>query len=147
MNLRISTELDAPAEQIWALMQRKETLLYVCRGLLGMPGAKAWPAEWRPGEEVQTRLWFMHVVPGWQHHIRVDAINGEQREMRTEENGGIVRSLHHRLSVEPLPGGHSRYSDALQIDAGGLTLLVWVLAQPFYRYRQARWRGLARVIA
>jgi len=144
---RISTELEAPAETIWALLKRTETLLYVTRGVLGLPAAKRWPADWRVGDEARGRLWFFHVIPGWEHRIRPVAVDESRRELLTNEQGGIVKVWNHRLWVEPLPGGRSRYTDEIAIEAGLWTPPVWAIAHLFYRYRQARWRGLARVLA
>lgn len=143
---RITTELDASARRIWALLKRKKTLLYVTRGLLGLPDARTWPEEHRASFEVHGRLWFFHLVPGWQHEIRVVSVDEEGREVRTEERGGFVRVWNHLLKVEALPGNRSRYTDEIEIDAGALAPVVWAFAHFFYRYRQARWRSLAKVL-
>lgn len=124
MIARISTELDAPEDRVWTLLQRKETLLYLTRGLMGMSGAERWPEEWREGEEVVGRIWFLHVIPGWRHRIRLVSADEEGRELRTEERGGLVETWNHRLQVEPLSAGRSRYTDEIQIRAGALTPAV-----------------------
>lgn len=147
MIARIATELEAPAEKVWALLKRKQTFLYVTRGAMGIPAATTWPEEHREGSRVRGRLWFFHVVPGWVHEIRVESVDEERRELRTRERGGFVNVWNHRLKVEALPRGRSRYTDEIEVDAGALTPVVWVFAHLFYRYRQARWRSLAKVIA
>lgn len=146
MIVRVTTELDAPADKVWALLKRKQTLLYVTRGLLGVPDAGEWPEEHREGIEVRGRLWFFHAVPGWEHEIRVESVDEDRLEVRTREGGGPVKTWNHLLKVEPLPGGRSRYTDEIEIRAGSMTPVVWAFAQLFYRYRQARWRSLARVL-
>ena len=143
----ITTQLDAPPEKVWALMKRKRTFLYVVRGLLGLPDAGAWPEEHREGLEVSGRLWLFHLVPAWKHEIRVVSVDEGKRELRTEERGGFVDAWDHLLKVEPLPGRRSRYTDEIEMDAGALTPAVWAFAHLFYRYRQARWRALAGVLA
>lgn len=146
MIARIATELDAPAWRVWALLKRKQTLFYVTRGMMGWPDAGAWPEEWREGEKVNGRLRFFHFVPGWRHELRVVSVDEGRRELRTEEGGGFVAVWKHLLRVEPLPEDRSRYTDEIEIRAGLLTPLVWAFAHLFYRYRQARWRSLAKVL-
>ncbi len=146
MIARISTDLDAPAGRVWALLRRKETLLYVTRGLMRFSGAERWPEEWREDKEAVGRIWLFHVIPGWRHRIRLVSAAEERHELRTEERGGPVEVWNHRLQVTPLSSGHSRYTDEIEIRAGALTPVVWAFAHVFYRYRQARWRALAKVL-
>ena len=146
MIARITTELDAPAGRVWALLKRKQTLLYVTRGVMGLPEAHRWPEEWREGEEVSGRIRFLHLIPGWEHTIRAESVDEARRELRTRERGGFVRRWNHLLKVEKISEGRSRYTDEIELDAGVLTPLVWAFAYLFYRYRQTRWRTLAKVI-
>lgn len=146
MVVRVTTELEAPADKVWALLKRKQTFLYVVRGLMGLPAAREWPEEHREGLKLRGRLWFFHVVPGWEHEIRVVSVDEEKLELRTEERGGLVRTWNHRLKVEPVHEARSRYTDEIRLEAGVLTSLVWAFAHLFYRYRQARWRSLAKVL-
>lgn len=146
MIAKITTELEAPAEKVWALVKRKQTFLYVTRGLLGLPAAMSWPEEWRESEEETGRIWFFHVIPGWKHTLRTGSIDESGYELRTQEDGGFVKAWNHLLKVEPLSEERSRYTDEVEIDAGAFTPMVWAFAHFFYRYRQARWRSLSKVI-
>lgn len=146
MMVRVSTELEFGADRVWTLLKRTETLLFVTGGLLGLPDAKRWPVEWREGEEASSRLLFLHLIPAWQHSIRVVRVDEDRRELLTHERGGPIETWNHRLSVEPLADGRSRYTDEIEVGAGPLTPLVWILANLFYRYRQSRWHALAKVI-
>ena len=58
------------------------------------------------------------------------------------ERGGIIRTRNHIIQVAPVPCGCA-YSAEAEIQAGLLTIFVWLYANVFYRYRQARWRKLA----
>ena len=146
MIARITTELDAPVQKVWKLLKRKQTFLYVTRGLIGIPDAEAWPEEQHEGLKMRGRLRFFHLVPGWEHEIRVESVDEERREVRTTERGGFVKVWNHLLKVELLSGERSRYTDEIEIDAGAFTPVVWAFAHFFYRYRQARWRSLSKVI-
>lgn len=146
MVARITTELDAPANKVWMLLKRVQTFLYVTRGAMRISEVEAWPEEQYEGLKVRGRIWFLHLVPGWKHEILVSCIDEDCRELRTRERGGCVKVWNHLLKVEPLSERRSRYTDEIEIDAGFLTPVVWVFAHLFYRYRQARWRSLAKVI-
>jgi ligand-binding SRPBCC domain-containing protein len=147
MMVRVSTELDAPAEVVWAALKRKSCFLHVTRGLMGFPDAEEWPKEWRQGDEARTRLHFFHLIPGWEHSLRVIRVDEDKRELVSNETGGPVERWNHMLKVKPISGTLSLYTDEIEIRAGSLTPLLWVFAHVFYRYRQMRWRELARVLA
>jgi hypothetical protein len=147
MIARVSTTLDAPPPAVWATVKRLDTFRYVTRGVLGYRVPEGTPGDLHEGMVVRGRLLFFHVLPAWKHEIRVVRVNEDEREILTSENGGPVKSWGHLIRVElgPEPG-RSRYTDQIDIRAGILTPLVWAYAHVFYRYRQARWRRLARTL-
>ena len=147
MKVRVSTVLDAPADRVWSVLRRVPTLVYINRGLIGVPDVGGWPEEFGEGMEVSTRLLFLHLIPTWEHHIAVVRVDEEKREAFTNEHGGAVRTWNHRIAVEPISEERSLYTDEVEIRAGAATPFVWLFAQAYYRYRQMRWRGLARVLA
>lgn len=142
MKLKVSTELPAPADRVWDLAKLSGTLVYVSRGMLGFAGAERLPMEWEKGMEVETRLLFFGVVPGWRHRLTFVEVDDERRRLATREGGGIVRRWDHVISVAPLDGKRCRYADDVEIEAGLLTPFVWLFANLFYRHRQRRWRSL-----
>jgi ligand-binding SRPBCC domain-containing protein len=144
--VRVGTELAAPPERVWETLKRVETLRYLTRGLLGFQPLGPVPDELAPGDVIRVRLMFFHVIPGWAHEIRIVAVDEEARRIETTEHGGSVKTWNHVLSVEPAADGRTRYTDTIAVDAGALTRVVWVYANLFYRYRQWRWRRLARML-
>ena len=144
MRAKISSELPASAEQVWSLVKRSSTLLYVTRGLLGFGGADQFPSEWRQGAQVDTRLLFFGVLPAWRHRLTFKVVSDAKREQFTEEGGGLVPTWNHLIKVEALGAQQCRYTDDVEIKAGPLTPVVWLYANVFYRYRQWRWRSLLR---
>jgi len=148
MIARISTELDAPADVVWAALKRKATFLHVTRGMLNFTGSDGWPDEFEEGQRLSTRMLFFGLFPApWLHELQVVRVNDGAREVYSNEGGGPIETWNHTLRVEPLPDGRSRYTDEIEIQAGPLTPAVWVFAHVLYRYRQARWRGLARLLS
>ncbi len=144
--VRVGTELGASPERVWAALKRVDTLRYITRGLLGFRPLGSVPDELGPGDVVRVRLLFFHVLPAWTHEIRIVAVDEEARRIETTEHGGSVKTWNHVLSVDPAGPGRTRYGDTIEIDAGPLTRLVCAYARLFYRYRQWRWRRLARTL-
>jgi len=148
MIARISTELEAPADVVWAALKKKVTFLHVTRGMLSFTGSEGWPDEFEEGQRLSTRMLFFGLVPApWLHELRVLRVDDGACEVYSNEGGGPVEVWNHTIRVEPLPGGRSRYTDEIEIQAGRLTLAVWAFAHLFYRYRQARWKGLAHLLS
>jgi ligand-binding SRPBCC domain-containing protein len=142
----VSTHLDAPPERVWELLQQPSTLVHVAAGLLRFSGASELPARWEEGAQFSTRLWVAGIIPlPWRHHIRLVGIDGERLRIESEESGGPVRTWNHRILVSAEDHG-TRYVDEVDIEAGWLTGVVALTARVLYRYRQARWRRLARSV-
>ena len=105
------------------------------------------PAHFEAGETYRVRLLFFGVIPAWWHEIRIVRLDDTDREIVTSEGGGLVKEWHHRITIDERGPWRSFYTDEIDIKAGVLTPLVWAYAQFFYRYRQRRWRKLARRLA
>jgi|SRR5688500_18806939 len=142
----VSTELEADADRVWAAMQHPTTFLYVCRGLFGIPALAGRSEPFREGESGTGWIFAFHVLPLHRHSIELADVDGASRTMRSREHGGVLRAWNHALHVEPVGEGRSRYTDTVDIDAGPLTGVVAWVAVRIYRYRQRRWRRLARRI-
>ena len=147
MIVNVSTDLDIPADLAWQTVKKPETLRYITRGVLGIRPLDDVPDDWGEGLVVRVRLYFFHVIPAWKHEIRVVRLDETAREIYTNERGGGVRSWNHLIKIERISERRSRYTDRIEIHAGPATPLVWAYAHLFYRYRQHRWRKLARNLA
>lgn len=141
---RISTELPLPAETAFALAQKPATFSYVVRGLFRVSGLPE-RADFGEGDELSGRIWWLGAIPSWRHHLRL--VHVGPNELYTNERGGPVRVWNHRLTFTPLGDARCRYTDEIELDAGWQTPFVWLFAQLAFRYRQRRWRALARVLA
>lgn len=145
--VRISTDLPLAAEAACELAQKPALFAFVVRPVFrvsGLPDERFARAA-APGDELSARLWWLGLLPAWRHHLRIVSI--APHELFTNERGGLLRSWNHRLTFEPRGDDACRYTDEVTLDAGPLTPLVQLFAQALFRWRQARWRALARVIA
>ena len=91
------------------------------------------------------RLRFLGVIPGWTHTLRIERL--DTHEIASREHGGPVKAWNHRLRFEPISSESCRYTDTVEVRAGLATPVVGLFAHLIYRYRQARWRALADVLA
>jgi hypothetical protein len=143
----LATDLDAPAERVWQAMLLPATFLHVCRGLLRVPALEGRIDPLAEGECGTAWLWAFGLVPAYRHTIEVVRADPATGTIVTHEHGGVLRRWDHTLQVEAAADGRPdrcRYRDTVTIDAGALTPLVAALAAGIYRYRQRRWRALAR---
>jgi hypothetical protein len=138
-----SVELDAPASLVWAAAQRPATFRYVTRGVLRITGL---PRSGTIGESTRIDGWLLlgGLLPVHRHHLEVVRVDHTAMTLSSHEWGGVLRRWDHDIIVERLDDDRSRYTDRVLIDAGPFTMPVAVFAWLFYRYRQHRWRKLAR---
>ena len=128
----------------WDTVKRPETLRYVTKGVLGFRTEDELPEHYDAGETYRVKLLFFGFIPAWWHEISIERLDNSHREILTSEAGGAVKQWRHRITVDERGPWRSWYTDEIDIKAGLLTPLVWAYAQLFYRYRQRRWRRLAR---
>jgi hypothetical protein len=144
MIARISTELACSADVAWQHLQRFETFEQVAWGLLGFEAEAPVPEQFQIGTVVVGRLWFLHFIPGWRHQIRIASVDQARRQWRTSEQGGLLQVWNHQIEIVPLSNQSSNYTDEIELDAGWLTWVNWIVTHLFFRYRQIRLRRLAR---
>ena len=93
---------------------------------------------------IRDRLYAFGLVPLWMHSLKFERIDDVRMELATSESGGVISVWNHLIEVEEESSVSCRYSDKVEIKAGLLTPFVWLFAQLFYRFRQRRWRLLAK---
>lgn len=144
--IHVATDLNAPADRVWQALRLPATFVHVCRGLFRFPSLEGRIDPIVDGETGTGWLLAFGVVPAYRHTIHVLRVDEAAGTIETHEHGGVLRRWDHTLHVEPVPGDphRSRYSDTVTIDAGRLTPLVARVGVGIYRYRQRRWRALAR---
>ncbi len=144
MIVRAATTLEIPARVAWDTLKRRDTFLYLTRGAMRYRDADSWPEILlAPGVEIRTTVFPLGIPPGSPHTFRIVRVDEGAMEIDTHESGGFIRTWNHSMKVEPVLDDRCRYTDRIELDAGPLTPLVWLVASLFYRYRQSRWRRLA----
>ncbi len=142
--VELETSLPCSLGAAWEAVQQRTLLEYVTHPLLKImpPTLEASPNRFYEGT-FHMRLYLFGFLPLGRHTIRVIKLDADSYELVTEESGTLLTGWNHRITLRTDPSGRTLYRDALELDAGRLTPVVWLFAEVFYRYRQARWRKLA----
>lgn len=158
MRVVVSTELPAAPAQVWELLQSPQVMRHVSRPLtLFTPvNPPTWPERWAPGDH-RFRIRVLAVLPIGEQTVSISVPlqdpDAGRYQLRDNGSGELVRTWDHLITVEPVPAGpdaaepelgRSRYTDQVDVDAGLLTVPVWMWAHVLYRWRQRRWRRLTR---
>jgi hypothetical protein len=142
-----SSVLPLPADQVWLLMLRPATVLYVLHGLLDFPILKNRRSPIVEGESGTGWVRLFHLVPFVRWSINVHTVDADARVIATEECGGIFRRWTHTLHVEPVDAVSCRYTDIVELEAGALTPVAVPVVDAIFWHRHRRWRRLATAIA
>lgn len=149
--VRITSEFDCTPERAWTELLRTRLLEYVVRPLVVFEplDPDPLPTLWSEGEYL-VRIRLFGRLPLGTHTIRigiptVETTPGSQRyQLRDDGSGTLLSTWDHRITIEETADGRTRYTDDVEVRAGLLTPLFWLLAQLLYRHRQRRWGRLVR---
>ncbi|SFR63588.1 hypothetical protein SAMN05216203_2021 [Marinobacter daqiaonensis] len=146
MIARISTHFACTESELWQQITKPESLQYVAWPILTFspiePGA--FDSEWELGRDYPLKLYFLKFIPLGRHTIQLVKIDTEENIIWSRERGLLAPVWNHKISFQETKPGLVSYSDEVEIRAGFLTLLIWVFAHGFYRYRQQRWKRLLK---
>jgi hypothetical protein len=147
MIVDISTVLDCPAAKAWEAVQKSSLLLYVIWPLARVvPIGAPFPERWTEGLTVHCKSFVFGIIPLGVRTVRFEKIDQKNHEIQSREHDPLISRWDHLISIKPLTDSRSIYRDRIDINAGGLTLLVWAWANWFYRHRQRRWRARAKTL-
>jgi hypothetical protein len=145
MRVVVQSVLHCSAELAWDEVQMTRLLVEVAAPLVAIrpvPGEML-PERWPAGNTVRVCSYLFGVLPLGTRAVLFERIDPIAREIQTRESDSLVRRWDHLISVRPAAKGHCRYRDQIDIEAGWLTVGVWLFAQVLYRHRQRRWRAVA----
>lgn len=144
MLARISTTFECTAEQFWDKIVEPKSLQYVAAPLLRFEPLVAGEldGEWIVGKTYEVRLSALGFLPVGRHRIEIVAIDRTTNTIESQESGSLARVWNHTIRFHPAGTGQLRYTDAIEIKAGVLTVFIWAFAHLFYRHRQRRWKEL-----
>jgi hypothetical protein len=149
MRVFVQSTLPCDADRAWAEVQTSRLLHEICWPIIRLrpaAGDAAIAERWQVGATNRLRTAMFGLIPLGTRVLHWESIDPGRREMQTREHDGLIRRWDHRIQVEAVAPGQCRYTDDVEVDAGLLTLPVWLFAQMFYRHRQRQWRRVAKRI-
>jgi len=151
MRVRVDTLIDLPVETAWSMVNRSDTLVHIAAPILAFRpiDPPTWPETWKPGR-YRAGMRFLGILPLGRQWIDISHPDpapddpAGTRRIRDNGSGHLARRWDHMIVMSPASGDKTLYRDDVDIEAGLLTPFIWLFAQGFYRWRQHRWRRLAR---
>ena len=145
MIVRKSSFFPAPREEVFARLQRLETLQYIAA-----PYATFTPAEknaglsWKEGATSYYRFRLFGFIPFGVHSIRIERF--DRNGIQSRESNPYVPVWDHLIMLED-QGDQTKYTDEVEIHAGWKTVFIWLWAKAFYAHRQRKWIRLLQTKA
>ncbi len=146
LRVYLQSVLSCSASSAWDEVQKSSLLCYVAWPLVTFRSdhGQDLPQQWQPGTTISIRARLFGIIPIGTHVLEFERIDHDQRELQTREHDRLIHKWDHLIRIRQETENTSLYSDDIQIDAGILTIPVFLFAQFFYRHRQRRWRKVAR---
>ena len=148
MRLVVATTLPAGAEQVREHVMTSRLMRHVSwpLALFSPLSPPELPEVWDTGD-YRVRMRSLWVVPLGEQIVSISFPTGANGEfmMRDNGHGQMVKRWDHVIRIVPSADGQATlYRDEVEVEAGPLTLPVWAWANFLFRWRQDRWRRLAR---
>lgn len=149
MHVVVGTELACEPRAARREVVTTRLLRFVSAPLIAFEpiDGSSWPEIWRAGTH-PMRMRLFGIIPFGEQVIEIsfpEPTRPDEFLLRDDGSGTVARRWDHRISIRPASrSGWTRYEDHVDVEAGVLTLPVWLFAQVLYRWRQRRWRRLAR---
>lgn len=145
MIVQRETVLPCTPDAAWREVKRPALLIEVAHPLVTLKPVEpaTFSAEWPAQQRVQLRSYLLQFIPLGLRTLYFEQIDNDARVIQTREHDRLIRKWDHRIEIRPNGDGKTRYSDTVEIDAGLVTLPVWLFARVFYWHRQRRWQSVA----
>ncbi len=145
MKLKISSILNSTPEKIFSELQKPSLLREVASPILGLKPVdrQQFPKKWEIGKVYTFNLYLLMCLYIGKHSISIKKIDHTKNQMISNESGFLTKTWNHTISVDKHANLKSYYSDEVEIQAGILTIFIWLFANLFYRHRQKKWKKIA----
>jgi len=147
MRFERTSEFDRPATIIAEFLFNPETMRYLLRPVVRVVprSPDRLPRRWEAGR-YQVSMWLLGFIPlGRQDIVITDIVTDPAAGrwgLHDDGSGSLIRRWDHRITLEALPDGRSRYADQVDIDAGMMTPAAWLFATLVFAWRHHRWHRL-----
>ena len=92
--------------------------------------------EWTVGKTHVLKLTFLNALPLGRHRISIASIDRRSNIIKSCESGSLASVWNHTIHFHQVTKCTVCYSDEIEVEAGLITIPVWIFAHFFYCHRQ-----------
>ena len=140
MIVRKSSVFPASRDVVFEKLQKLETLQAIAKPYASFEPVGTLEPVWTVGGTSAFRFRLFGVIPFGTHTIHI--VRFDPEGVSSREGNERVPVWNHDITMIPLDGSHTRYTDRVEIRAGWKTPFVWFWAKAFYAHRQRKWISL-----
>lgn len=145
--IRCETAIEAPLETVRDLIERPALLRHIAFPLIFFQSLEkgGFPNIWSEGDH-RVFMWQFGFLPLGPQTVSISRGENPDGSVWVRDNGDglIARRWDHLITIRSQGLSQTYYVDEVAIEAGLLTPFVASFAHVFYRWRQSRWRAVAR---
>ncbi len=142
MVVRKSSVFPASRDAVFERLRKLETLQYIAKPYATFEPVGAAEPLWTVGSTSAYSFRLFGVIPFGTHRIHIERFAPEGVSSR--EGNEHVPVWNHDITMIPLDGSHTKYTDQVEIRAGWKTVFIWLWANAFYAHRQRKWIRLLK---
>ena len=142
MTVTKTSVFPASRDAVFERLQRLDTLQYIAKPYATFEPVGAAEPVWTAGSASAYRFRLFGVIPFGTHRIRI--LRFDPEGVSSREGNEHVPVWNHDITMIPLDGSRTEYTDRVEIHAGWKTVFVWLWANAFYAHRQRKWKRLLR---
>ena len=140
----VTSEFEANRENIWCKIQDIDTLREICKPKASFVSYDNTSPTWKEGKSFCFKMFLHGFIPVGKHTINVIKMDKSTGEIVTNEYNKKVTIWNHYINMEEISPNVTRYTDMVDLYAGGLTALAAWWTLKFYKHRQKKWQKIAK---
>ncbi|MBR3358083.1 MAG: hypothetical protein IKG46_09695 [Solobacterium sp.] len=142
MKVTKSSVFPASRDTVFEKLQKPETLQYIAEPYAAFEPVEAAEPVWTAGRSSAYRFRLFGVIPFGTHTIHI--VRFDPEGVCSHEGNEHVPVWNHEITMIPLDGNHTKYTDQVEMQAGWKTPFIWLWANAFYAHRQRKWIRLLK---
>ena len=142
MIVQKTSVFPASRETVFRKLQQLETLQYIAKPFASFEPVSEEMKVWAVGSTSSYRFKLFGCIPYGTHTIHI--VRFEPDGVSSREGNEHVPVWNHDIRLVPIDQEHTRYTDRVEVRAGGKTVFIWLWAKAFYAHRQRKWIALLK---